>query len=138
MATRGVAWDCPQSDIMDALRRNNGVITYAAPELGVCRETLIDRCKTDPELKELLARLRNSHVKHKCAKAEKTVEAIMERWEVDASNALKASIFTLNNLGKELGYACNEERAAIATSCAADAANKSYKVAIAAKTSSED
>jgi DNA-binding PucR family transcriptional regulator len=126
MAIGGVAWNPPLQDIIDALIKHHGVVTQAAKELGVVRQTLSVKIAETPELQAILPGLREQLVERKVDVAEETLDWVMSLKDKDVSNTLKATMFTLNNLARKRGYACNEERAAMVTSCAADKSNAEY------------
>lgn len=104
MGISGVTWKASKKDIIDTLKKRNGVISRAANDLGVHRHTLTKRICEDADLQELIAVLRNDFIEQKLDDAEETVLFAMNRREEDLGNALKASFFVLNNLGRHRGY----------------------------------
>lgn len=104
MGIGGVACGYTEDDICDALKIADGRISVAAYKLNLCRYTLYRKINASPRLQEVLKELREDYKRRACDLAEAAVMAIMQRHDSDAANALKASIFTLNNLGRDYGY----------------------------------
>jgi hypothetical protein len=104
MGLQGVEWTATKSDISDAIKKTNGVLYRTAQHLNIARYTLYRRIQEDEELQQLIIDIRNDYIEKKLDIAEETNLSAMEKRDKDMTNALKASFFVLNNLGKKRGY----------------------------------
>jgi hypothetical protein len=79
--------------VIDALKKTNGLQYLAARMLKMCQTSMSDYCKR-PEVKEVLVQLRGENVDH----AEKQLQRAVKRKEQWAVK------YTLSCLGKDRGY----------------------------------
>ncbi len=100
----GIPFEASKEAVVAALKKRNGVITEAAKEFGVDRHTLAKRIHQDKDLEDLSLELRCNLVEQRLDCAEDTIAFAIEQRKNDLGNALKASFFMLNNLGKKRGY----------------------------------
>lgn len=98
----GVPWNPNKTVVLDALKRSDGVITFAAEALGVCRATLFTYVSKHPDVKEFVDSMRYSYDTKLLDGAENVLKKAIEG--VDLDKALKSAFFVLNNKGSERGY----------------------------------
>ena len=103
MGTPGVPWKVSKSQIVQALKKRHGRLTYAAKDLGCVYITLRKKIDADPELTQMVSDLRNSFDEDLLDSAEDVIKKAMESLS-DLGNALKAAFYVLNNKGKLRGY----------------------------------
>lgn len=120
MGVKGSYCDLDKVTIMTTLKANNGMLSYAADDLKVCRLTLRRRIKDDPELVAYLADLRADYVERKLDRAERRIDKCVEL-DDKPDIALRAAIYNLNNLGRSRNYA-HPEASAMEAKCMFDLA----------------
>lgn len=104
MAIPGVPWAATYDEIVEAIKKAKGRITYASKYLNVHPETLYRRMEKDPRIKEALDLERKNFDLTLLDAAENTLLYAISKQETDLNNALKSTFFILNNKGKERGY----------------------------------
>lgn len=104
MGVSGVPWKCEKSRIIEALKRNKGVMTRTCAELDCDYTTLKKRINADPELIEILSDARHTFDNTLLDMAENTLMYAMGLQKTEIHAALKASFYALNNKGRERGY----------------------------------
>jgi hypothetical protein len=102
MGTSGVPWDVPKPQIIEALKRQKGRLTYACKDLDCRYETLKKYIDKNPDIQELLKELRNDFDNTLLDMAESSLIRGMQ--ETDPAAYLKSCIYVLNNKGHERGY----------------------------------
>lgn len=83
---------------ISAAKRNGGILTDTAAELGVSRRTLNNYCNRWPELKQVVDDARQEL----CDAAERTLSFIVQHGE--ERNRLTAAIYITKTIGKARGY----------------------------------
>ena len=91
--------------IISTLKKNNGVISKAARELGLHRDTLTAFFNSSEELKEILKKARLDYVTSRLDICEEVMDTLMTRIDDDPNHAFKSAMYILNNHGKDRGYA---------------------------------
>lgn len=104
MGTSGVPWDGSKIEIIEALKKRKGRLTYVARDLGVHYITLKKRIDSDPDLTQLTSDLRNHFDRVLVDSGEDVLLFAMGSRETDLSSALKAAFYILDRKGKILGY----------------------------------
>ena len=104
MATPGVALKITDSELVNAITKHKGKLSYAARELNIHYVTLRKYTDDKPEIVQLIADLRNGYDVNLLDKAENVLEFAMDKMDTDINAALKSSMFVLNNKGKDRGY----------------------------------
>jgi len=105
MATSGVPYNPDKQQIIQCLINEHGRITNAADALDVQYVTLKRYIDKHPDLVQLLDEIRQARVYKLTHAAEDTLDTAIQNKDADMTNALKASFYVLNNLGRRLGYA---------------------------------
>lgn len=108
MAIPGVKWTASKSDIVDAIVRNEGVITKIAKDLGVSHQTIYVYFAANPDVEAINTEMRNQFVSKMCDKAERTIDHLMSRTDDEPAVALKASQYVLNNQARKRGYTTHD------------------------------
>jgi len=113
MGTPGVPWVKDPQVIAAAIKKHKGRLTHVCkdPTIDCQYETLKRRIDQLPELQALVSDCRNHWVNSTMDKAEDVLNTLMDDIKEDRACALKAAMFSLNNLGKDRGYAAPEEKA---------------------------
>lgn len=101
-------------DIKDALIKNCGIVTHAAHQLGIARNTVYTIINQNPELKPLIDKLRTDYDTLILDQAEETLRHSTSHVmrELDPPTALKAAMYILNTKGRVRGYVPAEVAAA--------------------------
>lgn len=102
MGTSGVPWDVPKPQIIEALKRQKGRLTYACKDLDCRYETLKKYVDKNPDIQELLKQLRNEFDTTLLDMAESCLIKGMQ--ESDPNAYLKSAFYMLNNKGRDRGY----------------------------------
>ena len=113
MGTQGVPWEKDNLIISAAIKKHKGRISHIAkdPTINCAINTVRTRINTTPELKAEIDDVRQHWVEDTVDKAEDVLNTLMDDIKEDRACALKAAMFSLNNLGKDRGYAAPEEKA---------------------------
>ncbi len=101
-----------KSVIVDALKKHDGKISYTAKELGCSQETIYRYMDRHPDVREAREQAQKAYLNKRLDVCESVLDVLANKVHTDPSHALKAAMYTLNNLGKERGYAPSEVRAA--------------------------
>jgi hypothetical protein len=114
MGIQGIPFEnCHEkSDIIAALKKHDGKISYVAKELGCSHEAIYRYMDRHPDVKEARAEAQKAYLNKRLDVSESVLDVLASKVHTDPGNALKSAIYTLNNLGKERGYAPTEVRAA--------------------------
>jgi hypothetical protein len=104
MGTPGVKFHITKQDLSDLIVKKNGRLVYVCQELGMGRQWLHERMKQEPELYEVVAQARKHYCEALTTVAEDGLMYYMSRREEYPNQALRAIMFVLNNLGKDIGY----------------------------------
>jgi len=104
VAVPGRLWEHKKSDIEEALKKRRGLVTKAAKDLKVKYDTIMKYINEDPELVELLHKLRTEYEEVLLDTAEDVLMHTMSKIDTDPNNALKSSFFVLNSKGDKRGY----------------------------------
>jgi len=104
VATQGVKLPITEAEITAAIIKCKGRLTNACRELGICYETIRKHTDNKPHLVKLIADLRKDYTESMTDKAEDCLSDAMDNRKADMTNALKASMFFLNNHGRNRGY----------------------------------
>lgn len=112
----------PKRDtVVEALRRTGGNVTAAAKEiLKVDPQTLYQYISDNPDIKPTLEHFRELRRERELDNCEDILDYICNLKEKDTTNSLKATIYKLNNLGKNRKYNHAEIVAAEHGRCIAD------------------
>lgn len=113
MGTQGVPWEKDNLIISAAIKKHKGRISHIAkdPTINCAINTVRTRINTTPELKAEMDDVRQHWVEDTTNKAEDVLNTLMDDIKEDRACALKAAMFSLNNLGKDRGYSAPEEKA---------------------------
>jgi len=103
MGTPGVLLDIPKEVLVCALKKNKGVLSRVGVSLDICRDS-VRKLVVKHDLQELLDTLRCNYKNTLLDDAEDNLSFAMQQRDKDLNNALKASFFVLNNMGRERGY----------------------------------
>ena len=97
---------CPYTkvEIVEALVKHEGRMCPAAKSLGLCYQTVKNFYDAHEDIKQLVDDMRKDFEETLLDSAESVLVFAMNRKDEDMTNALKATIFTLNNKGKPRGY----------------------------------
>lgn len=113
MGTPGVAHGYTKAEITEALRRNQGKVTYAARELNLHWDTLYEFFALHPDLWDVVEECRKSFKRYKNkAKVELSEmyqNSLLTKKDVPYSVGLRASMYILDNLGEEEGYSKSKD-----------------------------
>lgn len=90
--------------VLDALKATGGNVTLAAEMLKCCKQTLYQWIWDYPDIKEEIERLREVAREVQLDQSEAVVSFAESMKEKDLTNALKAAMFKLNNLGSKRKY----------------------------------
>src|SRR4029077_64737 len=104
MSVNAVIWDKTKGDVCDALTKHKGIVARAAKELNIARYSLYRLINDDPDLYKLLCDLRSDVDEQFLDVAESIILRSMSDYEKRPSNALRATIYTLNSRGKTRGW----------------------------------
>lgn len=104
MGTPGVPLNLPKDAIVAALKKNDGKVNHASKDLDIHPWTLRKLIKKDPELQDLLQKLRHNYDEKLLDQAEETLKYALEQKHDDVNAALKSSFYVLNNKGRARGY----------------------------------
>lgn len=91
--------------IAGALKKHGGLVSHAAKEIGCCHSALLRYLERHPEMEEIKCQARQSHLEKRLDLYESVLDILASKAHTDPNNALKSSIYGLNNLGKKRGYA---------------------------------
>ena len=111
MGTQGVKCTLTKSEVTEAIKKHDGMLTHAASDLHVCFTTLKNLVDADEELRKLVDDLRCARAYILTHAAEDTLKKCVTKVEADAPTALKASMYILNNLGRKMGYSHEQTKA---------------------------
>jgi len=103
MGIPGVPLD--KQEILEAIKKGKGIITHIAEILKCSPSTIYNRCDVDEDIKSALDEAREDLTETRLDDAERVVHYLMNQAKNDPGNALKSSIFYLNNQGKKRNYA---------------------------------
>jgi len=104
MGTPGVPLNIDKDRILEAIKRRKGVITHICKELDITHETCLKHIRKDPDLVKALSDARHEMDDLMCDAAESTLLRAVTQSD-DLGNALKGSMYILNNKGRGRGYA---------------------------------
>ena len=104
MGTPGVKSNITKHDIVDALKRNHGVISQAAVELGITRQGLNQIMRGYPDIMEQLPLFRANFEEHLLDTAEATVQYCMNLRKEKTAVALRAATYVLDKRGAGRGW----------------------------------
>ena len=111
MGTSGVPLNITENEIRDAIIKYKGVIRKMSEAFDISPETMYRHYYKYPNLKPLLEEYRNCRKDRMLDTAEDVLDyAMSECKEADINAALKASMYFLNNRGKERGYSSLPEQ----------------------------
>lgn len=114
MGIPGVPFEKSHSkdEIVASIKKHDGKISYVAKELGCCHTTLLDYMDRHPDVKLVRQEAQKSYLNKRLDVCESVLDVLAGKVHTDPGHALKSAMYTLNNLGKERGYAPTEVRAA--------------------------
>ena len=104
MGAQGVPCQYTSSEIREAIERHKGRLCVAAKALKIKYDTIRKYVDREPALRELVDELRKDYVETMLDSAEDCLSDAMDNRKADMSNALRASMFFLNNQGKARNY----------------------------------
>ena len=104
MGAQGVPCQYTSSEIREAIEKHKGRLCPASKSLGIKYDTIRKYVDREPALRELVDDLRKGYIETILDTAEDCLSDAMDNRQADMSNALKASMFFLNNQGKPRGY----------------------------------
>lgn len=99
---RGIA--LKKSDVSDALKEFQGIISFAADKLGVYRQSLSEFISNDNELSKLRDTLRHTLVEKRKDIAEHNLDKFMNKMKEHPRLCYSATTYVLENTGKDRGY----------------------------------
>lgn len=94
-----------KTEILSALKKNQGIMTYTARELGISYNTLKKYTDMDPELRDALKQQRQEYIEGRKDKAEKVLDYLIGNLKNNPKLAFNSAVYVLNNQGKDRGYA---------------------------------
>lgn len=112
MGISGVPLTTTSSEIKEALKKHNGIVSRAARELHLHISTLYRAFEADSDLKKYRDDIRIDYEESQLDEAEETLIYALSIRSDDLTNAMKASMFTLNTKGAKRGYVPAEVQAA--------------------------
>lgn len=114
MGIPGVPFEKSHSkdEIVTSLKKHDGKLSYVAKELGCCHTSLLDYLKRHPDVKLVREEAQKSYLNKRLDVCESVLDVLANKVHTDPAHALKAAMYTLNNLGKDRGFAPTEVRAA--------------------------
>ena len=101
-----------KEQIIQCIKKHDGKLSYVAKELGSCHRTLLDYLERHPDVKLVREEAQKAYLNMRLDVCESVLDVLANKVHTDPAHALKAAMYTLNNLGKERGYAPTEVRAA--------------------------
>lgn len=106
MGIQGVPFNVPKSEIIEAIKKNHGRLTYVCNDLNCHWDTLNKYIKDDEEIMALVASSRRRGRQHRVYKCENTLDKALDNADNDIRAALSAAFFVLNtdDIAKEEGY----------------------------------
>ena len=94
-----------RKEISDALIKHQGMVSYAAKEIGCHHGTLLRYLENNPEMAAIREEARKGYIEKRLDVCESVLDILASKVNTDPSNAYKSSVYILNNLGKKRGYA---------------------------------
>lgn len=101
-----------KQEILDALKKHDGKISYVAKEIGCSQDTIYRYMERHPDVREARKAAQKAYLNKRLDVCESVLDVLANKVHTDPAHALKAAMYTLNNLGKERGFAPTEVRAA--------------------------
>lgn len=99
-------------DIIESLKKHDGKLSYVAKELGTTYTSLLAYLERHPDVKEVRENAQKAYLHKRLDVCESVLDVLANKVHTDPAYALKAAMYTLNNLGKDRGFAPTEVRAA--------------------------
>jgi hypothetical protein len=112
MAIPGVKFEPKYEDIVNAIKKYDGIITNIANHFGVWRGTMAKYLTQNPEFNLLVQEAREEMMERRLDEAEETLFILNKMRDEEPAVALKASQYLLNNQGRKRNYNHPEVEAA--------------------------
>lgn len=104
-----------KSEVLAIIKKHDGKISYIAKELGCHHDTIYKYFERNPDVKEFREQVQKDYLDKRLDVCESVLDILVAKVHEDPGNALKSTIYTLNNLGKTRNYAHEASKAAVAT-----------------------
>lgn len=101
-----------KEEILESIKKHDGKLSYVAKELGTTHTTLLAYLDRHPDVKQAREEAQKAYLHKRLDVCESVLDVLAGKVHTEPGHALKAAMYTLNNLGKERGYAPTEVRAA--------------------------